>query len=391
MAVEPGQRPSREVLERAQPALAEGRRALEAQDATAVRVAVAKVIALLGPWAGNPETATRHHPPVVITPFDVEQVRAWWLKEMERGRRGVPWVRNPSGDPRRMQAGLREAAFPLEALAATAQLFPEHRENLMPQVRAGADWLIRLQHPSGVFPFPIGPGLHPREKVGYMVERIIKEHPGMVVNDWIPDDRTDGGLQFDNGLCGRALIRAWDLTKDARYLDAARRAGDWVITRPLVANWNYNAFSVGLLARLFSATGEARYLDAAVKKADAGVLPGQLPGGRWFDAHNASAVYHNILMRELLELHRALPESHAFRPVLLDSLKRGLDQAAEETLTDGFAGTWTDNFAHGLRWIGENRKWRDALHACVHASGRNGAPTLGFATLAVLEGSGLRP
>lgn len=383
----PGRRPPREIAARVQPALDEGRRALESQDAVAVRAAVAKAIAALGPWAGNPETATRHYPPVDTTPFDRLKARESWLKEVQRGLPSVPWVRNPAGDPRRMQAGLREVAWPLDGLARTAALFPEHREEMTRHVRAAADWLIRLQHESGVFPFPIGPGLNPREKVGRIVARAIQEHPEIVVNDWIPDDRMDGGLQFDNGLCGRALISAWELTKDERYLDGARKAGEWAMKRPLVSNWNYNAFSVGLLARLATATGEARYLDSAVRKADAGVLPGQMPGGRWFDAHNACAVYHNILLRELLELFHALPANHPFRPTLLDAITRGLNQAAEETLARGFTGTWTDNFARGLLWIGENRTWRDALNANLNASGKGGAPTPGFAIIAVLEGA----
>lgn len=69
-----------------------------------------------------------------------------------------------------------------------------------------------------------------------------------------------------------------------------------------------------------------------MKKADIGVLPGQMPGGRWFDAHNACAVYHNILLRDLLELLRALPAGHDFRATLLDALTRGLDQAAVKRL-----------------------------------------------------------
>jgi len=384
-AATPGERPPPEIAAKAKPAQDEGRRALAAQDAAAVRDAVAKAIAALGPWAGNPETATRHFPPVDTKPFEATKLREWWLKEVARGRRGLPWRKNPTGDPRKMEAGLREAAFPLDGLARTALLFPEQREELTKEVRAGADWLLKLQHASGVFPFPVGPGLNPREKVGHIVARAIKEHPEIVVNDWIPDDRDDGGLQFDHGLCGRALVAAWELTKDARYLDAARRAADWAITRPLVANWNYNAFSVGLLARVAAATGEAKYLDAAVKKADIGVLPGQMREGRWFDAHNACAVYHNILLRELLELLHALPAAHAFRPTLRDALTRGLSQAAEETLSQGFTGTWTDNFARGLHWIGENAKWRDALNANLNASGKNGAPTPGLSIIAVLE------
>jgi hypothetical protein len=343
----------------------------------------------LGGWAGNPETATRHYPPIVTKPFDAAEARGWWLREIQRGQQGLPWIKNPMGDPRVMPAGLREAAFPLDGLARTALLFPEHREELNAQVRVGADWLIKLQHPSGVFPFPVGPGLNPRDKVGKIVAKAIQEHPEIVVNDWISEDQTDGGLQFDNGLCGRALISAWELTGDDRYLSAARKAGDWAITRPLVANWNYNAFSVGLLARLAAVTTDEekeKYLAAAVKKAEVGVLPGQMDGGRWFDAHNACAVYHNILLRELLELLHVLPADHAFRPTLLDAVKRGLNQAADETLALGFSGTWTDNFARGLLWIGESKAWRDALNVNLNASGKNGAPTPGFAILAVFEG-----
>ncbi len=385
----PGERPPQSIVELVRPVLDEGKRALESEDVVAVRASVAKAIEALGPWAGNPETATRHYPPIDQSPFDPAQAKRWWLKEIERGQRALPWVKNTSGDPRQMVAGLREAAFPLDALARTAMLFPEHREELTEQVRAGADWLIKLQHPDGVFPFPIGPGLNPREKVGRMVARAIKEHPEIVVNDWIPDDRADGGLQFDNGLCGKALVSAWQLTGDDRYLAAAQRAGDWAISRPLVSNWNYNAFSVGLLARLANVTQDKQreeYLAAAIKKAQIGVLPGQMASGRWFDAHNACAVYHNILMRELLELLHALPVDHAFRPTLLDAIQRGLNQAADETRKYGYTGTWTDNFAMGLLLVGENKAWRDALNINLNASGKNGAPTPGFAILAVLEG-----
>jgi len=386
----PGERPPRTIVQLVQPALEQGRRALEAEDVASVRASVDIAIEALGPWAGNPETATRYYPPINRSPFDQARASQWWLKEVQRGQQGLPWVKNPSGDPRLMVAGLREAALPLDALARTSLLFPEHRDKLTEQVRAGADWLIKLQHPSGVFPFPIGPGLNPRDKVGQIVARAIREHPEMVVNDWIPNDHADGGLQFDNGLCGKALVSAWELTADERYLAAAQRAGDWTITRPLVSNWNYNAFSVGLLARLADVTqagNREKYLAAAVKKAEVGVLPGQMESGRWFDAHNACAVYHNILLRELLELLHVLPADHALRPTLRDALSSGLNHAAEETLANGYSGTWTDNFARGLQWIGENETWRDALNVNLNASGKNGAPTPGFAILAVLEGN----
>ena len=85
----PGERPPRDVVKLVQPAL-------EAQDAVAVRAAVAKAISVLGPWAGNPETATRYYPPIVSTPFDAAKAREWWLAEVERGKRGLLWVKNLS-------------------------------------------------------------------------------------------------------------------------------------------------------------------------------------------------------------------------------------------------------------------------------------------------------
>ena len=381
----PGQRPPREILARVRPALDAGQRALAAGDAAAVRAAVAEAVAALGPWAGNPETATRHYPPPDRAPVDLALLREPWLAEIARNLRGVPWRKNPAGNPRLMTAGLREAAVPLEALARTALLFPERRAALEPEVRAGADWLVRLQRADGGFAFPIGPALKPRDKVGEIVARAVAARPEIVVEDWIPDDPGDGGLQFDHGLCGRALVSAWELTRDPRHLAAARRAADWAVPRAMVTNWNYNAFSVGLLARVHGATGEPRYLAAAVRKAEVGVLPGQLPGGRWFDAHNACAVYHHILLRDLLELARVLPADHTFRPALDDALRRGLDQAAGETLALGFAGTWTDNFAVALRVLGERASWRDALNVCLNAAGRGGAPGLGVASVPVLE------
>ena len=383
--VRPGVKPPETILKQVRPALERGREALAAKDAEATRKAVQEAVEILGPWAGNPETATRYFPPIDRSAFPIAKVRDHWLKEIDRGKRGLPWLKNPTGDPTRMQAGLREVAWPLDALARTAMLFPEYREEITAIVREGADWLIGLQHLSGVFPFPVGPGLKPRDKVGHIVARAMKEHPEIVVAGWIPDDASDGGLQFDNGLCGRALVSIWELTRDEKYLEAARMSGDWAISRPLVSNWNYNAFSVGLLARLATATGEAKYLDAAIEKAQIGVLPGQMANGRWFDAHNACAVYHNILMRELLELLHALPEKHPFRPTLSDAVTRGLNQSAEETISNGYTGTWTDNFARGLQWIGENDKWRSALNINLNASGQNGAPSIGFAAVSVIE------
>jgi hypothetical protein len=70
---------------------------------------------------------------------------------------------------------------------------------------------------------------------------------------------------------------------------------------------------------------------------------------------------------------------------VFDAVTRGLNQAAEETINNGYAGTWTDNFARGLQWIGENQEWRSALNINLNASRRNGAPSVGFAAVPVIE------
>ncbi len=114
-----------------------------------------------------------------------------------------------------------------------------------------------------------------------------------VRNGWIFADHGDGGLQFDNSECGVAMFEYYEWTKEPKYLESAKRAASWALNQPLCVNWNYNAFSVELLAKAYAVTNEAKYLDAAVLKATHGVLPGQLTdgphAGRWLDPHNTRA------------------------------------------------------------------------------------------------------
>lgn len=381
----PGEAPPPAVIAALKPVLEAQRKALLARDEAAIRQAVSNAIAVLGPWAGNPETETRHHPPVDKAPFAPARVRSYWLEQVAHADRKLPWVANPAGDPRTMRAGLRAAAVPLQAIARTVALVPEKKTELVRIVRAGSDWLLERQHESGVFPMPVGPARDPKDKVGRILERLLKERPELAVQGWIVDLPGDGGLQYDNGLCGAALVAAWRATGDDRCLAASKRAADWAARQPLVPNWNYNAFSVGLLAAVAQATGEANYLAAAVAKARLGVLPGQMPGGRWFDPHNACAVYHNILLRDLLTLYEALPRTDAFRPVVRDALVRGVDQAAGETIANGYAGTWTAVFARALRLLGEQAAWRDALNISVNAALAGRGPGPGFDAVPVLE------
>lgn len=150
----------------------------------------------------------------------------------------------------------------------------------------------------------------------------------MIANGWAIDDLDDGGLQFDNGLAGVALIRLFEATNDEKYKQAAMKAADWSLKRPIVTNWNYNSFSVFLLSETFRVTGEVRYLAGAKKKAIIGVLPGQLDAGprvgRWGDPHNARPAYHYILVRGLASLAAVLPSDDKDLPRILESLRLAL-------------------------------------------------------------------
>ncbi len=95
-----------------------------------------------------------------------------------------------------------------------------------------------------------------------------------------------------------ALLRAGELLKDESYLAAGHRAAEWAAKEKCCANFNYNAFSVSLLAR-------AGMQEAALKKFRVGVAPGQAKNGRWLDAHNARTVYHVIILRALADLGRS--------------------------------------------------------------------------------------
>jgi rhamnogalacturonyl hydrolase YesR len=81
-----------------------------------------------------------------------------------------------------------------------------------------------------------------------------------------------------NGLAGVALVQLFEANKDDKYKKAAVRAANWVITRPVVTNWNYNSFSVFLLAEVYRITGDEKYLESA-RKIQCGFLGGSLDTG----------------------------------------------------------------------------------------------------------------
>jgi hypothetical protein len=270
------------------------------------------------PVSGRPLTRSEARPAFRIANERIERER-WWRIEL---------------DPAKTDRPLREPASVISGCVAAYRAGLEDGSRSLTIAIEAAAFLIWAQQQAGtgLFPFPSARTGRSRAMQAARVRLNRAEREGrleaILRNGWVIEDLDDGGLQFDNGEAGTAMFALYEVTLDPRHLASARRAAEWAINRPVVANWNYNSFSAHLLAKAYSVTGEKHYLDAAAAKALAGVIPGQLTdgpnAGRWIDPHNAQASYHYIMLRALAAVAAALPEQDVRRPALINSLVLGL-------------------------------------------------------------------
>ncbi|MEM9487897.1 MAG: hypothetical protein AAGC55_02070 [Myxococcota bacterium] len=306
--------------------------AMTAGDADAVRRAVCDARAVLGIWQGVAE-ASGSYRATTANPVDPGAVAAVFTSSLPGLRGSEPWARNGGsthGDD--MTEALRTSCGMISAYAVAATFIadPSVAAEFISAARTGADWLIAVQRPEGHWGFPdltddaarwLDECVVSESSVSEcraMIPRVFelamlgKERweaagrpDGVLVDGWfVDDDQLDpGGLQFDTGECGGALLAMYRVTAEPVYLDAARRASLWAAAEVPVPNWNYNAFSVGLLAHMAALDpGPNSWAEQALAKARLGVMPGVLPDGRWVDPHNARIVYHMILLRALAHL-----------------------------------------------------------------------------------------
>jgi hypothetical protein len=319
--------------------------ALAREDARSINDVVARITSYLGDKAGVPEVEDTYVPiPGQATRMTPEEAQGQLDRTFSTMKRLHWW--KAGLDPTKLTHPLREpAAVIMGCVAISRAKLPRHEQGLVIAKEAG-DFLIGVQKQAGtgVFPFPASRGVSQaapfRAAENYLKQAELAGRLNEVVrNGWIIRDDGDGGLQFDNGECGVALLELYELTQEKKYLEAAKKAADWAKKRTLVVNWNYNSFSVYLLARLYRVTGEKPYLEAAVSKAMLGVVPGQLTtgryAGRWQDPHNARPAYHYIMLRSLAEVVLLLPEKDTRRARLLSALKLGLQARNQEFLTRG--------------------------------------------------------
>jgi hypothetical protein len=315
-----------------------------AKDLPGVEAAVKLGIAALADKVGVPEEASEFvEPDEEVKPLAADQVPELFNQPLAYIREHAWWKEARQGAD--CQAPLRAVASVVEGCLAARAAGCEHPEELLAEAKAAADFLVFAQKAGGRdnFPFPGWRGK--RGKLGALAEKFLSKAEAAgkveeVLHDgWIVDDLKAGDLFFDNGLAGAALLAMYEATKDEVYLASARKAGEWAMTRPCVPNWNYNSFSIHLLANLHRVTGDAKYLTAAKEICRLGILPGQLKegplAGRWVDPHNAKLVYHFIILRGLISLLTELPETDADRPTITQALTAGLKVRNAEIIAQG--------------------------------------------------------
>ena len=372
--------------------------ALAKDDVQAVREAAAATRHALGDQAGVPEVKDKYLPTPkegrLLQPAEAQRGFTPQFPQLEK----LIWWRI-GVDPTKLSQPLRAPASVLAGCVAVNRAKLDGAERSLAIAKEAAEFLMwaQTQAGSGGFPFPAARGtsdarameaatrfLDKAEKAGKLSE--------VVRNGWAFDDLGDGGLQFDNGECGVAMFELYELTKDARHLASARKAADWAAARPLCANWNYNSFSVYLLAKAAEVTGEKNYCGAALQKAIVGVIPGQLTdglhAGRWMDAHNARPAYHYIMLRALGQLAAVLPPDEPQRAVVMRALALGLRTRNQEIVAQGVMNK--DKAIEALimmnRWFSRDKAWLretatinalDALGKLVSEQSRRGQNPLG--------------
>lgn len=319
--------------------------ALIQEDLLAVKAAVVQGRMELGEQAGIPEVADEYLPvPASARLLNAEEARQAVKKSFARLEQLRFW--QIGLDPTKLTAPLRGPASVVACMIAIHRAKLDDGTQALQQARDAADFLIWAQQQAGAgcYPFPAAKNTS-GDRAMQVATRFLEraEAAGKLAETvragWALEDHGDGGMQFDNGECGVAMLELYEATQDQRYLGSALKAADWAISRPLCTNWNYNSFSVHLLAKAHEVTKQPKYLEAALKKARLGVIPGQITdgprAGRWMDAHNARPAYHYIMMTALARLAGELPPDHADLPALRQSLQLGLSARNNEILTQG--------------------------------------------------------
>jgi hypothetical protein len=300
MAGQPLFRPTPALMEKSKALAQQLREAMASDDAAKVKAATQEMLIVLGDQAGVPDGRRLGKKPQGMQLSEAAATKLF-LDAMKS--LGSPVKRLMEGKPLPDQM-LRMYGYVLNACADIQPLVLKHQPadsaDLQRLAAGCAQILITLQQPAGHLPFPDLRGKNIR--FGDMITRQLDAGTVEVKDGWLITPDPDGGSQFDTGVCGSALLKAGQVFQNEAWTTAGLKAAEWALTQKCCANFNYNAFSVSLLADAYRQNHDERFLKAALHKFRVGVAPGQAPNGRWMDAHNARTVYHIIILRALGDL-----------------------------------------------------------------------------------------
>ncbi len=346
--------------------------AMQSRDESAVSKLAAESISQLGDQAGVPEVADEYRQaPQDVEPLTKAEAQAGFEKILEFVQNNKWW--RIGLDPTKTEHLPREVATCMMGCLAGCRANAPHADALLREAIEAGDYLLWTQQQAGtgVIPFPAYRG--GRNPAFQAADRFLRlnERGGrldeVVKNGWAFDDLTDGGLQFDNGQCGVALFELYEVTNEKRFLQGAIATSDWAVKRTCVSNWNYNSFSVYLLATAYRVTHEVKYLEAAKEKARLGVLPGQLQvgthQGRWADPHNARPAYHYIMVRGLTSLFSVVPPDDPDRGSIGASIRLAMQARNEEFITKGIMNV-DSSFEAILLFKSLSAEQRQAISTC---------------------------
>jgi hypothetical protein len=354
-SAQPGERPS-DTDQVAQIAIARASliAALHSEDARAIRNAETTYRGALGKFIGVPEGVEPRNvksAKVARASSDDFRVLARRMGRMASG----------SGDAKKNRMELRNAAYLAIGLLAVVESNANETDAhaYRKQASVELDWLIARQSNEGYFPYPVDPAA--ASSMQRRAARMAKKFPDKVRNGYVYVE--EDGTQFDTGCVAYALAYGFQILKAQRYLDAARKAADWALTFPLSHNWNYNAFSVWQLAKLYEITKDEKYRKRAHEIALLGVLPGQLDSGGWSDQHNARSVYHWIIVRGLVELLRVMPPDSAETTFLRERTRIAIQSRVNDILAHGGSNSESALVAtvDAMLFFGANKQWQEAL------------------------------
>jgi len=309
MAGQPLFHPKPEMLEKQKILEQQLKEAMASDDETKVKLATQAILTVLGDQAGLPDGRRLGKKPKGMKLSEAESTQLF-LKALNS--LGSPIKRLMEAKPLPDQM-LRLYGYTLAACAEIQPFVLKHQPAELPDLQRLAEGcatiLMTLQQPEGHLPFPDLRGKNLR--FGDMINRQLQAGMVQLKDGWLITADPDGGSQFDTGVCGVALLKAGKVFRAAAWTAAGLKAGEWAMTQKCCPNFNYNAFSVSLLAEAYRHHHDERFLKAALHKFRVGVASGQAPNGRWMDAHNARTVYHIIILRALGDLGSLVKEERA--------------------------------------------------------------------------------